>query len=77
MNAHDTPSGTRMMCVASVNAICARAHGTGIDREHEQRLGRRHRARSYESSTVGDALISGNGVVTAIRVGEHLFDPMQ
>ena len=29
MHAHDTPSGTRMMCAASVNAICARAHGTG------------------------------------------------
>ena len=29
MNAHDTPSGTRMMWKASVNAICARAHGTG------------------------------------------------
>ena len=25
-----SPSGTRMMCVASVNAICARAHGTGF-----------------------------------------------
>src|SRR4051794_5079880 len=30
MNAHDTPSGTRMMCIASVNAIWARAHGTGL-----------------------------------------------
>src|SRR3954452_7065667 len=30
MNAHATPSGTRMMCTASVNAICARAHGTGF-----------------------------------------------
>src|SRR5688572_20219201 len=30
MNAHDTPSGTRMMWQASVNAICARAHGTGF-----------------------------------------------
>src|SRR3954454_9397119 len=30
MNAHDTPSGTRMMWNASVNAICARAHGTGF-----------------------------------------------
>ena len=29
MNAHDTPSGTRMMWNASVNAICDRAHGTG------------------------------------------------
>src|SRR4029453_754102 len=29
MNAHETPSGTRMMCVASVNAIWARAQGTG------------------------------------------------
>ena len=33
MNAHDTPSGTRMMWNASVNAICDRAHGTGFDRE--------------------------------------------
>src|SRR4029078_43884 len=30
MNAPDTPSGTRMMWAASVNAICARAHGTGF-----------------------------------------------
>ena len=30
MNAHDTPSGTRMMWHASVNAICTRAHGTGF-----------------------------------------------
>src|SRR5687768_11626528 len=30
MNAHDTPSGTKMMWKASVNAICARAHGTGF-----------------------------------------------
>ena len=30
MNAHDTPSGTRMMWNARVNAICARAHGTGF-----------------------------------------------
>ncbi len=29
MTAHDTPSGTRMMWKASVNAICDRAHGTG------------------------------------------------
>ena len=29
MKAHDTPSGTRMMWDASVNAIWARAHGTG------------------------------------------------
>ena len=29
-DAHDTPSGTRMMWKASVNAICARAHGTGL-----------------------------------------------
>ena len=29
MNAHETPSGTRMMWKASVNAICARAQGTG------------------------------------------------
>src|SRR6476620_605334 len=29
MNAHDTPSGTRMMWNPSVNAICARAQGTG------------------------------------------------
>ena len=29
MTAQDTPSGTRMMWVASVNAICARAQGTG------------------------------------------------
>ena len=29
MHAHDTPSGTRMMWLASVNAIWARAHGTG------------------------------------------------
>src|ERR1700710_777664 len=28
--AHDTPSGTRMMWNASVNAICERAHGTGL-----------------------------------------------
>src|SRR5215218_9644076 len=30
MNAHETPSGTRMMWNARVNAICARAHGTGF-----------------------------------------------
>ena len=30
MNAHDTPSGTRMMWHARVNAICTRAHGTGF-----------------------------------------------
>ena len=30
MNAHDTPSGTRMMWKARVNAICERAHGTGF-----------------------------------------------
>src|SRR6478735_11886663 len=30
MNAHDTPSGTRMMWNASVNAIWARAQGTGF-----------------------------------------------
>src|SRR5687767_5917242 len=30
MNAQDTPSGTRMMWAARVNAICARAHGTGF-----------------------------------------------
>ncbi len=30
MNAHDTPSGTRMMWNPSVNAICERAHGTGF-----------------------------------------------
>ena len=30
MHAHDTPSGTRMMWVASVNAIWARAQGTGF-----------------------------------------------
>jgi hypothetical protein len=30
MNAHDTPSGTKMMWKARVNAICARAHGTGF-----------------------------------------------
>src|SRR3954471_10604623 len=29
MNAHDTPSGTRMMWNIKVNAICALAHGTG------------------------------------------------
>jgi hypothetical protein len=29
MKAQDTPSGTRMMWKASVNAICDRAHGTG------------------------------------------------
>jgi hypothetical protein len=29
MHIHETPSGTRMMCDASVNAIWARAHGTG------------------------------------------------
>ena len=29
MNAHDTPSGTRMMWKPRVNAICERAHGTG------------------------------------------------
>src|SRR5215216_5888383 len=29
MKAHETPSGTRMMWKARVNAICARAHGTG------------------------------------------------
>ena len=27
---HATPSGTRTMWNASVNAICARAHGTGF-----------------------------------------------
>src|SRR3954452_10114075 len=30
MNAHDTPSGTRMMWNASVNAIWDRAQGTGL-----------------------------------------------
>src|SRR5690242_3985780 len=30
MNAHDTPSGTRMMWKASVKAIWDRAHGTGF-----------------------------------------------
>src|SRR5215475_337198 len=30
MKAHDTPSGTRMMWNASVNAIWPRAHGTGL-----------------------------------------------
>jgi len=30
MNAHETPSGTRMMWKARVNAICERAHGTGF-----------------------------------------------
>src|SRR3954454_11523449 len=29
MHAHETPSGTRMMWAARVNAICERAHGTG------------------------------------------------
>src|SRR4051794_24804870 len=29
MNAHDTPSGTKMMWNIKVNAICALAHGTG------------------------------------------------
>jgi hypothetical protein len=29
MKAHDTPSGTTTMWHASVNAICARDHGTG------------------------------------------------
>src|SRR5688572_24167101 len=29
MNAHDTPSGTRMMWNIKVNAICALAQGTG------------------------------------------------
>jgi hypothetical protein len=32
MKAHETPSGTKMMWKASVNAICARAHGTGLTR---------------------------------------------
>ena len=30
MNAHDTPSGTRMMWKASVKAIWDLAHGTGF-----------------------------------------------
>jgi hypothetical protein len=29
MKAHETPNGTRMMWNAKVNAIWARAHGTG------------------------------------------------
>src|SRR5436305_544222 len=62
MNAHDTPSGTRMMCAASVNAICARAHGTGLTPSTpatgttDITVARRSRAPTRSATSRGSAL---------------------
>src|SRR6185312_11563354 len=69
MNAHDTPSGTRMMCAASVNAICARAHGTGF-------TATRASAAAMMLIAQASPAVTGSFPITPEVYGELLLHPL-